>query len=189
MRIHVRLAPTLLKIVFGLILSSLVACGGGQVQKEEAPQPPLSKKYQRIVLMDYQGTPEVVKDYFKSLEKCRTSTINALQAAGSFKRVGRFYATTDYDENDLLVKATVTQMRIVGVAARVWGGAFAGRSYMNLDVRLIDGATREEIRSKLFYSSNNPFAASWVGGISDRSLPADMGKMMAAYLVSVTPKP
>ncbi len=44
------------------------------------------------------------------------------------------------------------------------------------------------LRDKKLSSANNPWAAAWVGGSSDHSLPADVGRMIAEYLQSVMPK-
>jgi hypothetical protein len=40
------------------------------------------------------------------------------------------------------------------------------------------GGLKKTTKKKLS-SANNPWAAAWVGGASDNSLPADTGKMLA----------
>jgi hypothetical protein len=37
-------------------------------------------------------------------------------------------------------------------------------------------------------TANTPWAAAWVGGSSDHSLPADVGRRIAEYVASVMPK-
>ena len=97
-------------------------------------------------------------------------------------------ATMARRDGTLLVKAKVTGMRIVSGHARMWGGAFTGSSFMEVDLVLIDAATNTVVREKKLSSANNPWAAAWVGGASDQSLPADTGRMLAEYVHSVMPK-
>jgi hypothetical protein len=52
---------------------------------------------------------------------------------------------------------------------------------------IIDAVTKKEVRKKELNSSNNAWAAAWVMGSSDRSLPSDMGKIIAEYILSVVP--
>jgi len=92
-----------------------------------------------------------------------------------------------YGTGTLLVRAKIKEMRMVSTAARIWGGAFAGSSYMNMEVSLIDAGTGKEVRKKELNSATNAWAASWTSGASDRSLPADMGKIIAEYIASVVP--
>jgi hypothetical protein len=70
----------------------------------------------------------------------------------------------------------------------MWGGAFAGSSEMILKMKLIDASTGVVVREKELSTSNNLWAASWSGGSSDRSLPIDLGRMVADYLVSIQPQ-
>jgi hypothetical protein len=70
----------------------------------------------------------------------------------------------------------------------MWGGAFAGSSEVILKMKLIDASTGVVVREKELSTSNNPWAASWSGGSSDRSLPTDLGMMVAEYLVSIQPQ-
>jgi hypothetical protein len=59
---------------------------------------------------------------------------------------------------------------------------------MEVDLTLIDAATNTVVREKKLSSAYNPWAAAWVGGASDRSLPADTGRMLVEYVHSVMPK-
>jgi hypothetical protein len=78
-------------------------------------------------------------------------------------------------------------MRIVGGAARFWGGAFAGKSNMVVELKMTDAASGMIVHEKVLSTANNPFAAAWVMGSSDRSLPADMGRMISDYIESIMP--
>ena len=60
----------------------------------------------------------------------------------------------------VIVDAHVMTLRIVGGAARFWGGAMAGSSSMSVRVRLTDGATGAVIAEKIIDSSTNPMGAA-----------------------------
>ena len=175
------------------LLFLITACGGQQAQPEsqaatQPADPPLAKKYLNIVVPDFTATPEIKKDYPDALNECQANLVWALENQKTFKNVARAKSGMKYPAGSLLVQANVADMRIVHGAARFWGGAFAGSSYMNLDLKLIDATTNKVVREKTISSANNAWAAAWVGGSSDRTLPADMGKMVAGYIGSVIPK-
>ena len=83
----------------------------------------------------------------------------------------------------ILVEALLNDFRIVHGAARFFGGAMAGSSYMNFHVRLVDGATGQPITDQLIESANDAYAASWSYGASDQSLPYDMGGVIGEYII------
>ena len=159
-----------------------------QGQAADHKEVPLAKHYRHIVVADFTATPQIVKDYPEALNDSLKNLVWALENNKAFKSVARRKSGMKYPPACLLVQVHVPDMRIVSGAARIWGGAFAGSSYMELDVRLIDAATKRIVRKKHLSSSNNAWAASWVGGSSDRSLPSDMGKMVAAYIDSILKK-
>jgi hypothetical protein len=87
----------------------------------------------------------------------------------------------------LLVKGSVVNMRIVSGAALFWVGAMAGSSDMSVRLTFTDAATGTVAREKLLSTANNPFGAAWTFGDSDRSLPADMGRIIGEYIAAITP--
>jgi len=58
---------------------------------------------------------------------------------------------------------------------------------MTMEVQLIDAASGEVVRNKSLSSVNNPIAAAWSWGSSDRSIPNDMGIILAEYILTVVP--
>jgi hypothetical protein len=182
-------------------LFSITACAGqqakpsGQAETKSAngqavvhQEPPLSKHYSHIVVAEFTATPQIMKDYREALDDSLKNLVWSLENNKAFKSVARSKSGMKYPRGSLLVQTTVSDMRLVSNAARIWGGAFAGKSYMNLDVKLIDATTQSVVREKHLSSSNNAWAAAWVGGSSDRSLPSDMGKIVAAYIDSILKK-
>jgi hypothetical protein len=84
----------------------------------------------------------------------------------------------------LIIDANVEDLRIVGGAARFWGGALAGRSHMTVKVVARDAATGQMVMSRLVESDNNPYGAAWSYGASDRGLPTNMGPVVADIVIN-----
>jgi hypothetical protein len=150
--------------------------------------PALAKPYRVIVVAEFETSAEIAKDYPNATQECQANTISALKEKKFYQAVESGKAAMTRRDGTLLVKAKVTGMRIVSGHARMWGGAFTGSSFMEVDLTLIDAATNTVVREKKLSSANNPWAAAWVGGASDHSLPADTGRMLAEYVHSVMPK-
>lgn len=199
MKFHSRSQLRMLPVFLFLSLILLTACagGGGAKKAETQPQagsqpeavdPPLTKKYSGIVVFEFEMTPQVKQDYPDAARECQVNVITALQMQNAFNSVAPHRPGKTYADGTLLIKAQIKDMRLVSTGARIWGGAFAGSSHMNLDVRFIDAGTNKEVRKKEMSSATNAWAAAWTSGSSDRSLPADMGKIIADYIMAVVPR-
>ena len=185
-----------------MLLVLMTACAGKEVKSDAQAgsevkpdakaakdmDPPLAKPYRVIVVADFETSAEIVKDYPNATRECQANTISGLKEKKFYQAVESGKVTMARRDGTLLVKAKVTGMRIVSGHARMWGGAFTGSSFMEVDLTLIDAATNTVVREKKLSSANNPWAAAWVGGASDQSLPADTGRMLAEYVHSVMPK-
>jgi len=181
------------------------ACGGGKAVKSDTAAPvdtpaassaaapaaaskevPLGKKYDRIVFQKFEFDPKIEADYPGAVADCEKSALEATIAKKSFASAEKEATGAKY-AGALLVKARVTNLRIVSTAARMWGGVFAGSSDMSLQMKLIDASTGAVVREKELSTNNNPWAAAWTWGSSDKSLPSDLGKMVAEYLGTIQP--
>jgi curli biogenesis system outer membrane secretion channel CsgG len=177
-----------------LLIFALASCGGQKAQTEgtaepekaAAPTAKLAKSYSKVLCYGFTGTPEVSKDYPTAAADVQHSMLTALGTKNSFKEVGVAKGGKT-DAQTLLVKANITQVRIVSGAARLWGGAMAGRSNVALDLQLIDGGTQKVVHAEKLSTANNPMAAAWTGGSTDHSLLSDMGKIVAEYIMAVNP--
>ena len=189
----------MLPVVLFSIFVFLTACaGGGGVQKDEtqpqaesqpaASDPPLTQKYANIIVYDFETTPAIKADYPDAARECQVNVITDLQIKNVYNSVAPHKPGAAYGAGTLLVKANIKEMRLVSTGARIWGGAFAGSSYINMDVIFIDAGTNQEVLKKEMNSATNAYAAAWTSGASDRSLPADMGKIISEFIVSVVPK-
>jgi hypothetical protein len=181
------------------------ACGGGKAVKSDAAAPadspavsstaastaasketPLGKKYEKIVFQKFDFDPKIEADYPGAVSECEKSALEAVIAKKIFASAEKEATGAKY-AGALLVKARVTNLRIVSGAARFWGGAFAGSSDMSLQMKLIDASTGAVVRETELSTNNNPWAAAWTWGSSDRSLPSDLGKIVAEYLGAIQP--
>jgi mRNA-degrading endonuclease HigB of HigAB toxin-antitoxin module len=185
-------------VVFAVLsmVAMLVACAGQQSQTastdtaaEENPfanEAKLAKSYANLVIADYTAPAEILRDYPDDLKASRDAAVTALVQGGKYRSVGVSESVADSGPT-LIVKTNVPTMRIVGFNARFWGGAFAGNSEMILEMMFIDQQTGAEMGHKTLTSNVNVMGATWSFGASDRSLPTDMGSIMAAYLQTVVP--
>ena len=174
-----------------LLLLLLVSCGGKQQQPEEQqtaiPVEKLNKKYEILVVTPFTIKTEIGADYPEAARELQHSTMTALQMENGFKKVTTSAEETAAGGDALLIRANITDMRIVSGAARFWGGAMAGSSGLEIDLQLIDSATDQVVRNEKLSSWNNPFGAAWTGGSTDNSLVDDMGKITARYIMDVMP--
>ncbi|MCE5265564.1 MAG: hypothetical protein LLG97_18815 [Deltaproteobacteria bacterium] len=147
---------------------------------------PLGKRYDRVVFQKFEYDPQVEKDYPGAVAECEKSALDATNAKKIFSSAER-EGSSAKSAGTLLIKTRVTNLRIVTGAARFWAGPWAGASDMSLQMKLVDAATGAVVREKELSTNNNPWAASWTWGSSDRSLPTDLGVMVAEYLAAIQP--
>jgi hypothetical protein len=202
MRSRSAFKTTSLLVLTLFLLFVFSACGGGKAVKSDTAAPAASssaasavaskeaplgkKKYDRIVFQKFEFDPKIEADYPGAVAECEKSALDATIAKKIFAFAEKEATGAKYD-GALLVKARVTNLRIVSGAARFWGGPFAGSSDMSLQMKLIDASTGAVVQEKELSTNSNPWAASWMWGSSDRSLPSDLGKMVAEYLGTIQP--
>lgn len=62
------------------------------------------------------------------------------------------------------------RLRIVSGGARFWAGALAGGSYIDIDLRLIDGSTNNVIAKPRITKNAGAMTGGWSIGQSDKNL-------------------
>ena len=147
---------------------------------------PLEVKYDNIIFRSFESTDQFKKDYPYASENCKASTIAQLRSKKTYENV-----TDDITQNlpgkNVFVDMKVIDMRIAGTQARIWGGAFAGNSFMDILLELRDGDSKEVVHKKVLSTTNNAFAAAWSFGASDRNLPSDLGTLIGEYIFRIVP--
>ncbi len=173
------------------VLFFLVACGSRQNQIEQPAAPSLKKlekKYDTLLFSAFTATHDIATDYPQAAKELQSSAMTALLMENRFKRIGTTSEDLTAGGNTLFVKADITELRIVSGIARFFARALAGRSGVEMDIQLIDSATQEVVIRERVSSWNNPFGATWTGGLSDRTILNDMGKIMAQYIIDSMPE-
>lgn len=147
---------------------------------------PLNQTFDNVIFRSFESTEQLKKDYPYACESCKASIMAQLVSKKNYKNV-----TDDINQrlsgNSVFVDMRVVDMRIAGTQARIWGGAFAGNSYMDILVELRDADSEKVLHKKVLSATNNPMAAAWTFGASDRSLPSDLGTLIGEYLSRIIP--
>lgn len=178
-----------------LFLALFNACGGQQshgeesgVQKEDLPIdiPKLEKRYHKILCYNFDTTPKIKSEYSKEIDDMQNSMMASLKRKSEFETVGLIDSGREIDNDTLIIKADVTFMRIVGFWKR--GYDLWDRSWIDVNLKFIDGKTKKLLREKKVTSANNPIGAYFAWGKTDKSLPGDMGKILAEYIALSMPR-
>jgi hypothetical protein len=139
-------------------------------------------RYENVIFKNFKARTDI-SSHPMALTYCQASAIGYLQATGIFKRVEKESEKT-YEEPTVLVEGILTEMRFVGTGGRVCCGIFSGRSYMKMEVTLIDGATRTEIATRELEGAPGAMGATWSFGYSDRQLPKNMGTLVGQFVLA-----
>ncbi len=192
-----KLFSSLKPLAPSLIFFLLVACNSTQKQADpanpagqtdQATTPvvkKLEKPYDNLIFSTFTAKSEIAKDYPQAAKEVQRSMMTSLQMEDRFKKVVTASGGQPATGDTLIIKADITELRIVPVAARMWGGPMAGSSGVELNLQLIDSATQKVVREEKVSSWNNAWGASYSG--SDNSLLDDMGKITAQYVVDCMP--
>jgi len=182
----VRRVSTLLAFALIGATCSVAACSRATNRYDTATLNRLRAKFQGVTLVVRQYVPRKHDKEWaeapKYLIRSRTATVAYLQEKNIFGNV-LMSMPQPATGRIVVVDAVLEDYRIVSGAARFFGGALAGSSYMTFTVRLTDGATGSPITTRRIESANNAYAATWVGGASDRSLPTDMGGIIGEFVI------
>lgn len=176
-------------LLFAAVLSGAMffsACAGNRPVPVVEKEAPLAQRYSKLVFSGLEMDAKFASDYPTAVSECEASAMAAVISKKLFAAVGNGNAGAN-DKDTLLVKGAVVNMRIVSGAARFWFGAMAGGSDMSVQLTFTDAATGNVVREKLLSTANSGFGAAWSMGSSDRSLPADMGRIIGEYIAAITP--
>lgn len=188
----------MLLVILFFLLVALLGCGGGKAIKSDAEDQavlvpavkndvPLGKKYGKVVFKKFEASLRIESNYPGMVAECENTAVAATTAKKIFNSVEKEIAGEKYIDA-LLVMTEVVNLHIVSGGARFFLGPAIGQSSMSLQIKLVDAATGNVVREKKLSEINNPWVASQTMGGSDRSMPSDMGKMIAEYLSSIQPR-
>jgi len=82
----------------------------------------------------------------------------------------------------LVVETDLVGLRIISGAARFWAGAFAGDSFLNLDLKLMNKHTGEQIADVRIHKSADAMGGAWSVGQTDQNLDQYVIEIVRTYL-------
>jgi len=146
----------------------------------------LTTQYNNIIIGDFDSSELVKNDYPHAVLDCKTYLIEQLKSKNAYKNVSDD-TSKSFPGKSVILNMKITDMRITSGAARFWAGPFAGRSFMDVLLEVQDAATKEIVHKKILSTSNSVWAASFNGGSTDRSIPADFGTLIGEYVFKNIP--
>ncbi len=194
--------------MIGLLAISVVLCSCAGKQQATAPaqqeyagvsriegvsletvgkEPKIASGYENILLTQIQMSPQFATDYPEMASQIQISILSHLKDKKAYRHVAESDShDQQHNGSTLFVDIKIIDMRIVSTGARIWAGAMAGSSYMDVYLKLTDASSQKVIHEKIIATNNNAFASAWALG-SEKSLPMDMGKIIGEYLYTVVP--
>jgi hypothetical protein len=181
---YIYFSLTLLLLIFTISCSSSRAIQSSEesILKQDGP---LENKYRKIIIQKFEIDPQWEKDYPDAIIACESTAINELLRKSSILQIEKTRFVSSREAGALIIKTRVSTLRIVSSSASGRGGMFAGGSEMAVDLKLIDAATGKTVREKNLSTANKASAAHRTTGSSDRTLPYDLGRMIAEYITEV----
>ncbi|MBU1137621.1 MAG: DUF4410 domain-containing protein, partial [Proteobacteria bacterium] len=138
-----------------------------------------------IIIRNFTSSAQIQTDYQKSVQDCKTHIIDQLKNKKAYKNVTD--SSKKLSGKSAVVDLKIVDMRITSGATRFWGGAFAGSSFMDVLVEVRSTGSDKILYKQILTTSNSAWAASYNGGSSDTSLPADFGTLIGEYLFKLIP--
>lgn len=184
--------PALVVLLATLLIIMISACGGGRATKADTEpvitDAPLSKRYSTILVQKAETDKKTETDYPTAASEYTNGLLTELRTKNYQANMAGATDIGRNTQNSLTIKTKVVSLLVVTGSQRFWFGAMAGKSDMIVEIKLIDDKTGNVVREKVLSTGNNPFAATIVGGSSDKSLPSDMGKIAASYITAIMPR-
>lgn len=85
-------------------------------------------------------------------------------------------------QGTLFIEPVLRKIRIISGGNRFWAGAFAGDSFIDMDLGLVDGATGESIGVVKVYRNASAMTGGWSIGKSDQNLDDYIVSIVHEYL-------
>jgi hypothetical protein len=119
--------------------------------------------------------PEKVEQVIELNKRFQTQ-IGPLVAEWNTKSAGNGGRTLE-------IKPHVQQLRVVSGGARFWVGAFAGKSEIDINMKLIEKETGKIIAQPRYTQDTDPLGGAWSIGATDRNLLDYIAHIARQYLV------
>jgi len=188
-----RLTPVFRTMV--LICALLLASCGGRSNREWQPEPVTDPKldatYLRLLVLPVDIDAQTANDYPQVAQDCLDGLVVGLETSKRFQVQLVDKAPAQTEGGILIVKLTITDVRIVSRSARFFAGMAVGNSYINVKMTLTDGHTGQVVRDKEFstdfniYDPKNAFMINFRD--EDKPISKAMGHIIGDYITAVMP--
>ena len=91
-------------------------------------------------------------------------------------------ASSEGSSDRLSIETELTGLRIISGGARFWAGAYAGNSFIDMDLRLVDTGTGDEIANVRIRRNAGAMSGAWSFGKSDQNLDEYVVSIIYDYL-------
>ena len=140
-------------------------------------EPSLGKVYKKIIIQKFEVDQDLEKDLPDATVICESTAMNELLKINVVPKIEKARLSTSREATALIVKTRITTLRLASNSPRGLSGTFVGNSEMAANVKLIDAEKRKTLHEK----NISTVASSDIN--SDSSMPHELGKMIAEYIV------
>lgn len=169
-----------------VVVTLLFGTAGCHNDVKDDPYAGISKasmKYKNINVANFTVSPKGVaeddpRNVREHMLSAQTGCATELMNSNLFDNVA-LNSSTNSAVSTLIIQGELTELRMVGGAARAWLGSMAGRSVMAFHIKLVDGKSGALVAEKEIKDD--------VGNIYvDASLPRIVGKFIAEYTINTS---
>lgn len=144
-----------------------------------APSQPLSS-FSRFELAPMTFSPEILNEEGKMREAREFEIAYRTRIRGLLDQWNTNVQGGARDT--LVVEADLVRLRIISGGARFWAGAFAGDSFLDLNLRLVNKYTGERISNIRVYKDADAMGGAWSIGQTDQNLDLYVIEIIHTYL-------
>ena len=167
-----------------LLTLSLVGCVTTVQKPTEPNQPPLRgfSTFNKVILKHIDTTNKSHSDYIKdAIVEIDENLIRCIRS--TFPNVSTYEKSlVEIDPKTIIIEPYINDIKCVSPVARLWSGAFAGSSAINLKVTFTDG-TGVIIAQPTFYASASAPMGVFSNGGSDRKILKNVSQDVCGYIL------
>lgn len=162
-----------------IALTSLLSCGKFlTIEPIDEKYAPLDKVYKKIIVQKFEVDQDLEKEFPEAVITCESMTMNELLKKNAAPIIEKARLSTSKDATALIVKTRITTIKMSSSSSRGLSGDHVGKSEMAAEVRLIDASTRKTLRKESLTTDN----LSPSTPLSERAVPAELGKMIGEFI-------
>ena len=143
-------------------------------------------KYSKVIIDKFTiaDTDKVDRDHNpdEMLKMAEVTAAEILEKSKLFDSVNLRGEKKDLNETALILNAQLVDLRVVSTTKRLFLGAFAGSSGMEIKASLVDGKA-QQVAEKNVRDEANAFSGAWTVGASDRNISINVGEQLAAFVI------